>query len=162
MSCTRLNHNGAFFWLFCPLLAFGSLRGSCDAKCFFHAHIPSEHRQPACTTMSPLLCGSSEPLMRAIRQELRSHSMIVLLCCLCLTYAAHLTPPPSTRFGRGSPRPNLSEIFGQKGALWCHSKSWQDFGARFRLHKKCTSAIFLESTPPPPPKIKIKIKIPPP
>ena len=115
MSCTRLYHNGPFFWLFCPLLAFGSLHGSCDAKCFFHAHIPSEHRQPACTTVSPLLCGSSEPLMRAIRQELKSHSMIVLLCCLCLTYAAHLTPPPRQDLDEARRVQILAKYLGKRG-----------------------------------------------
>ena len=49
-----------------------------DAKCFFYACIPSEHRYPACTLASPSLCSSPEPLMGAIRQELRSHSLIVL------------------------------------------------------------------------------------
>ena len=38
---------------------------------FFYARVQSDHQQPACRIANLLQCGSSEPLMRAIRQELR-------------------------------------------------------------------------------------------
>ena len=42
---------------------------------FFFARVQSDHHQPACRVVNPSQCGSSEPFMKAIRQELRSHSM---------------------------------------------------------------------------------------
>ena len=63
--------------LFRPPLALGSLHIRCDAKCFFHARTSSHHHQPACKMVNPSQYGSSKPLMGAIRQELRSHSMIM-------------------------------------------------------------------------------------
>ena len=63
--------------LFRPPLALGSLHIWCDAKCFFHARTSSHHHQPACKMVSPSQYGSSEPLMGAIRQELRAHSMVM-------------------------------------------------------------------------------------
>ena len=52
-----------------------SLHVWCDGKCFFFARVQSDHHQPACRIVNPSQCGSSEPFMRATRQELRSHSM---------------------------------------------------------------------------------------
>ena len=46
-------------------------------KCFFYERFPGDHQQPACTTASPSPCGSSEPLLVVIREELRSHSLIM-------------------------------------------------------------------------------------
>ena len=68
---------GPFFGLFALCWRLGVSHVWCDAKCFFYACIPSEHRQPACTPASPSPCGSSKPLVGEIRQELRSHSMVM-------------------------------------------------------------------------------------
>ena len=60
-----------------PFRPFGRLRLWRVAKCFFYARVPSGHQQPACRTANPSPWGCSEPLMGAIRQELRSHSLIM-------------------------------------------------------------------------------------
>ena len=106
---------------FCPLLAFGE--SPCLVRCFLYPRVPSEHRQPAYRVVRPSPCGSSEPLMGAIRQELRLHSLTVVLTAL--HHAAHLTPPsekistchtrsptfPPQDLDKGSPLPDLGEIF---------------------------------------------------
>ena len=94
-----------------PLTTFWSPHVWCGEECFFFARVQSDHHQPACKIVNPSQCDSSKPLVRAIRQELRSHSMILWSV---LDRAAHLTPPPQG-FEKSWRSQILAKYLGKRG-----------------------------------------------
>ena len=137
---TRLYRNGT------SLPSAGVRESSCLVRCemFFLRMHPERTSTTSVYTSKPFT-----GFVGALDGSDTSRTQVALTDCVNSARPCGAFDPPP---------PDLGQIFGQKGALWRHSKSCQYFEARFCLHEECTSAIFLEPTQPPPPKIKIRFR----